>query len=290
MKRILCGGRRGGTEVKYDELEPFREYLQERLCNNTARTYYSAVVKLFQGTNFNSLEEIPVSYLERELPARFRTRNEFSAAKNGLKHLAQFRPGLQLPEEAFYRENSLKKRNFSRKPGKIIYLNPVRRTINQIQNVKLKYAYRLALVSGLRVSELADLEAPDLSFEDGSIVVRVKKDKGGKGGLIRCRADSWLYGKLQSYTQENSEGKLFYGEAYMRKEADRLGFECHDLRRIYAIETRRELGKRMSPEEADRLVQENLRHSRFSTTKRYLYNRKLKLEYGHKEKDRKKTG
>lgn len=274
--------------MKYDELEPFREYLQARLCANTARTYYSAVVKLFQGINFNGLEDVPAGYLERELPARFKSRNEFSAAKNGLKHLGKFCPGLQLPEESFFRENSRKKRNFSRRPGKVIYLHPLQRTINQMQNVKLKYAYRLALVSGLRVSELADLEASDLSFEEGRIMVRVRKDKGGRGGLIRCRSDPWLYNKLQSYTQDCVEGKLFYGEAYMRKEADRLGFECHDLRRIYAIETRRELRKELPPEEADRVVQENLRHSRFSTTKRYLYNRKLKLEYEHKDKDRKK--
>lgn len=37
--------------------------------------------------------------------------------------------------------------------------------------------------------------------------------------------------------------------------------------------------KEMPVAEANDIVQQQLRHTRFSTTKRYLFNRKLKFEY-----------
>ena len=54
---------------------------------------------------------------------------------------------------------------------------------------------------------------------------------------ITCRQDPYLYDRLQDYVsrvQATQGEKLFYSEATMRKEAGRLGMECHDLRRIYA--------------------------------------------------------
>lgn len=274
--------------MKYDLLEPFKEYLFDNLSRNTARKYYAAVVKLLQGMNVSRIETISLEYLEREMVLRFKTRNEFSAAKNGLKWLAEFYPQLKIPDQSFFKNSSLKKRNYTKKPGKVIYLEPTLRKINQMDDEKLKYAYRLAMVSGLRVSELADLETRDLQFEEGKIIVTVRGGKGGHGGTIRCRDDPYLYERLKSFSAgKEMDQKLFYGEAKMRKEAWRLGFECHDLRRIYAIMTRKELREHMPAKEADRLVQQNMRHARFSTTKRYLYNRKLKMDAGGRNGKRK---
>lgn len=135
------------------------------------------------------------------------------------------------------------------------------------------------MVSGLRVSELADLETEDIRFEGEKIYVNVKKGKGGHGGVIECRKDPYLSRRLPPFIEENRKGKLFYSESYMRQKADELGIECHDLRRIYAITTRNDLKKEMPVDEANRIVQDRLRHVRFSTTKRYLFNRKLKYEY-----------
>lgn len=270
--------------MKYDVLEPYKEYLQRNLTPNTAKTYYTAIKKLFQGYSFDNPQDISQNFLERELPKRFTTKNEFSAAKNGLKWMQKRYPNLQLPTEEFFRANSLRKRNFSKRPKKVIYLHPTQRRINQMQNPKFKYAYRLAMISGLRVSELADLEASDLTFHDGQIKVCIRHGKGGHGGTIQCRTDVYLYEKLKEYTKEHSCGKLFYNQETLRKEAARVGFECHDLRRIYAIKCKQELKQEMPGVQADKVVQQNLRHERFSTTKRYLYNRKLKVEYEQKDK------
>lgn len=113
------------------------------------------------------------------------------------------------------------------------------------------------------------------------ITVTVRNGKGGHGGEITCRQDPYLYDRLQDYVsrvQATQGEKLFYSEATMRKEAGRLGMECHDLRRIYAILSRRELKAVMPAAQADREVQRSMRHVRFSTTKRYLYNRKLRMD------------
>ena len=71
----------------------------------------------------------------------------------------------------------------------------------------------------------------------------------------------------------------------MRKKANALGMECHDLRRIFAIQTREALKKEVQVEEANGIVMQQLRHVRFSTTKRYLFNRKLKFEYEKEKKE-----
>lgn len=267
--------------MKYDILEPYKEFLYDQLTANTARKYYSCMVKLLQGVEINRVEELSLEYLQKELPQRFRTKNEFSAAKNALRLFGECYPQLQMPAKEYFKEESLKKRNYTKKPGKVIHLKTTMRKINQIENPKLKYAYRLAVISGLRVSELADLRPSDLAFTEGRITVTVWNGKGGHGGEITCRQDPYLYDRLQDYVsrvQATQGEKLFYSEATMRKEAGRLGMECHDLRRIYAILSRRELKAVMPAAQADREVQRSMRHVRFSTTKRYLYNRKLRMD------------
>ena len=267
--------------MKYDILEPYKEFLYDQLTANTARKYYSCMVKLLQGVDINRVEELSLEYLQKELMRRFKTKNEFSAAKNALRLFGECYPQLQMPATEYFKEESLKKRNYTKKPGKVIHLKTTMHKINQIENPKLKYAYRLAVISGLRVSELADLRPSDVTFAEGRIVVTVQNGKGGHGGVITCRQDPYLYDRLRKYVskvQATQGEKLFYSEATMSKEAGRLGLECHDLRRIYAILSRRELKAVMPAAQADREVQRNMRHVRFSTTKRYLYNRKLRMD------------
>lgn len=261
--------------MKYDVLNPFQDYLKQNLNVNTAKKYYSCVVRLFKDKQFNDISEVNREFLEGET-LKFKTRNEFSAVKNALKHLKKFYPDLDIPDESFFKENSLKKRNWSKKPKKNIYLDQTRRKINQISDKKLKYAYRLALVSGLRVSELAALEAKDITFNQDKIIVNVRHGKGGSNGIIECLSDKYLYENLKEYVSKfKPDDKIFYSNEYMKHQAMNLKMECHDFRRIFAITCRNQLKKEMPVDQANQLVQEKLRHKRFSTTKRYLFNRKL---------------
>lgn len=263
-------------KLKYDILLPFKEYLRSNMNPNTARKYYSSVLKLLKNKQFNSFSELRKEDIEAAL-RQFTTKNEFSAAKNGLLQLKKFYPDLQIPDENFFKESSMSKRNRSKKPKKILYLDEIKRKVNQISNKKLKYAYRLAIVSGLRVNELASLNLQeDIAFQDGKIFVTVKNGKGGSNGIVECLPDPYLYKNLAEYISSLGPGEnSFYSEVYMREKANDLGLECHDFRRIFAITARNQLKKEMPVYEANKIVQAKLRHVRFSTTKRYLFNRKL---------------
>ena len=164
-------------------------------------------------------------------------------------------------------------------------LDTISRKISRLENNKLKFAYRLMKVSGLRVSEVALLETQDLQFQENQLLVHVRHGKGGSNGVVTCLADPYLVSKLKNYVADKSaDDRLFYSASYMKEKAMKLGIECHDLRRISAITYHNQLRREgKSVEEADELTKQFLRHERFSTTKRYLYNRKLKLKASNKE-------
>lgn len=160
-------------------------------------------------------------------------------------------------------------------------LETIDRKINRLENEKLKLAFRLMKVSGLRVAEVASLKKTDIQVEGNQIFVTVHHGKGGSNGVVHCMPDSYLLNKLSMFIASKSdEEKLFYSASAMKKKALELGIECHDFRRIAAITYHQSLRKEqnLSVEQADELTQEFLRHERFSTTKRYLYNRKLELK------------
>lgn len=264
--------------MKYDILLGFKQYLQDSLNANTAKTYYSAVKKVFNNCNISSMGDVPENYILDQLK-NFRTKNEVSAAKNGLKYLSEYDPSLNLPSEAAFKAIASRKRNYVKSKGKEVHFDKMKRKTNACRDPKMKYAYRLATVSGLRVSELADLDPQDITFQNGQLTVHVKHGKGGKEGWVRCLKDNYLYKNLQEYIKElKPNERLFYGESYMRKYAWEHGMEMHDFRRAFSVIQKRELIQEgYTGKEADKVVQGKLRHSRFSNTKRYLYGRKIKV-------------
>ncbi len=270
--------------MKYDVLEGLKGYLEKKYGKNTAKKYYAAAVKLFRDDYDLTVNEINEEVIKERLD-HIRGKNEFSAAKQAVLGLKKVYPDITIPGEDWFQEQSLHRKNRSKKKTKTIDLNATQRKINQIADQKLKYAFRLAMDSGLRVSELAEVLPEDITFKDGDIYVNVTHGKGGSNGVVKCQKDPYLYEHLQDfikkqkeeYPEENNK-KLFYSSNTMQKKAHDLGIECHDLRRICAIMLRNELKKEMPVEEANAQVKEQLRHARFSTTKRYLFNRKLRVK------------
>ena len=164
--------------MKYDILHEYKQYLYDTLNKNTAKTYYSAVNKVLQDLRFNSLSQIPESLIIKRVQ-HLGSKNLVSAAKNGLKHLYKFDDELNLPKDEAFSDISKHKRNYVKSKGKRIDFDKTQRKVNSIRNKKLKLAFRLASISGLRVSELADLEARDLKFnDDGKVIVSVRNGKG----------------------------------------------------------------------------------------------------------------
>lgn len=264
--------------MKYDILDDFRAELYRNLTPNTARKYYSSIVKLFQQLQFSKIEEIPAEYIEQKIQELFKTKNEFSAVKNSLKRMKEMYPELRIPEEEYFTECSRHKRNRSKKPKRVLNLKETKERIDSIKNEKLRICYKLALAGGFRVSELEAMERKDIRFEGEKIYVMVTKGKGGSNGEVECTYDQEFARELQEFLEKSKEGRLFYSEEYIREKAYAAGFEPHDLRRMFAQIERRRLQGEMSTYEANEQVQHRLRHARFSTTKRYLFNRKLRFE------------
>lgn len=100
--------------------------------------------------------------------------------------------------------------------------------------------------------------------------------------------DDYLYEHLKHHIETlQPNERLFYDESYMRKYAWEHGMEMHDFRRAFAVLQKRELLQDgCNAKDADKIVQEQLRHSRFSNTKRYLYGRKI---IAKKKKPKEKT-
>ena len=263
--------------MKYDILKEFKEYLESTLSVNTAKKYYSSVKGLLSDLDFNRVEQIPENII-LERVRQLKSKNEVSAAKNGLLNLKKIYPNLQLPNEKEFTEIAAHKRNWVKSQGREVNLDDTLRKINSLHNSKLKLAYRLALISGLRVSELAALVPKDIKFnENGTLELNVRHGKGGKNDYICCYPDNYVYERLKTAcTQSSGEEKLFYSASHMRKKMWELGLQMHDFRRAFSmIKKNSYINDGCTLNEANEKVKTDLRHARFSTTKRYLYGRKI---------------
>lgn len=277
-----------GISLKFDILEQFREHLNdsEDIRHETANTYYNAVKGLLKGSQFDDVSEIDSRMLEQEI-AVLATKSRVSAAKNGLKKFKQVFPTLKIPDDEFFKKVMKSKSNRRLTRKEEMKLDSVRRKINAISNKKMKLAYRTALATGLRVSEIGNLRKEDFTFTEEGLNVYVSDGKGGKTGTVKALNDEYLTTELKEYLKdlENSE-KVFYSAGYLKEKANELGFECHDLRRAFSqMVYKEERAADKDPLEAKKEVQKALRHSRYSTTKRYL-SRKISFK-GVKRYERK---
>jgi integrase len=263
--------------LKYDILENLRDYLQSQESENTAKTYYAFAKKVLKNNQFSTIEGINKDALKEAIRA-LPTKSRVSAAKQSMKYLKKLYPSFDMPEEEFFKETMGAKTNRRRTRKEAMQYSTVMRKINALKDKKLKLAYRLAVVSGLRVSELGDLEKRDIEFRNCSsghpaVFVHVRNGKGGKSGIVQARKDDYLYRELNKWVpgMTNDNDRLFYSAGHMKNMASGHGFECHDLRRAFAQlvywETKQNGG---SVDEARAEVQKGLRHEKFSTSKRYL--------------------
>ena len=141
------------------------------------------------------------------------------------------------------------------------------------------------LVSGLRVFEVENLRKDDIEINDNEIIVTVIDGKGGKYGEVKCLEDKYLSKKLKEFLKyKTSDEKLFYTKIAMQKKAQELGFKCHDLRRAYSKLVKNKLLNELvevEEEKKEKIIEEEvktaLRHSRFETSKKYLYSKRIKV-------------
>lgn len=285
MINYLSRERREARLIKYDVLDNFRNYLKEKILNkNTADRYYFAVEKIFKDMTFSSSEEISKSEVEKIL-LELKGKSNFSAAKNGLKHFSNFDSSFKNPTDSFFSTVGKTKRNRSIKPPKTLNYESITKKINSIANDKLKVAYRLMMFSGLRVSETAQLLKKDISFPDEETVkINVLHGKGGSNGEVVSVKNKLFAQSLKQYIETCPEEKPFYAAKTMKNKAGEIDLECHDFRRVASqLHKKEAIENGSSAFDANDSTREFLRHKRFSTTKRYLMNRKLEFELPKKD-------
>lgn len=98
---------------KFEMLDSLRDHLNQKHKKNTADKYFFAVKGL--------LRDIwdPLKLTQDEVKAMMqneRTKNDFSAAKNGLIEFKDIYPDFALPDTEFMKTETKKKRNVSDNP------------------------------------------------------------------------------------------------------------------------------------------------------------------------------
>lgn len=121
------------------------------------------------------------------------------------------------------------------------------------------------IATGLRVFELAQIKANDCTITTEKMIFQFV----GKGGdletvTINKKDFPKLYKNLTTLIHTTQpHKKVFYSAIYLQKKSKKLGFQCHDLRRIFA---RFEYNRTKSKEE----VKKKMRHTQLKNTTIYL--------------------
>ena len=249
----------------YDVLASYREYLKTKYTHETARIYLARLEPLLEGQSLNlNADNLDVQKVMEKL-AGIKYKNYFSQAKNAFLGYCEFL-GVALADETMNQIEAIEekcKEKYRRLEA--IEFVMVDKKIKAIRNKKLKASYQTMLVTGLRVSELAQIAKSDSQFSEDEIIFFFI-GKGGKPETVKIvRAEQpKLFNALKEITATLEPAqKVFYSAGYLQSHAKTLGFKCHDLRRICAV---LEYKKLKSKNE----VKKKLRHSSINNTNRYL--------------------
>lgn len=147
--------------------------------------------------------------------------------------------------------------------------NQVLRLIDSIEDIRDKLIVRTIYATGVRVSELCNINIEDIDFDEHTIRIR------GKGDKIRTVfIDEDTLGELMKFIGDRMDGPLFVGQQgkhissraiqHIFKHYAPQGITPHKIRHSYASE----LYKRSKNL---RVVQENLGHTSIKTTEIYLH-------------------
>lgn len=256
----------------YNLLADYRVWLETKYTHATTNTYYARMCTLLEGQPVNdTVKRLNVEKVIERL-AELTHKNEFSQAKSALLHFCEF-VNLSLSNKVIERINELETHT-SKKYRKLKAANyiTIDNKIKRLKNERLKLSFQVLVATGLRVSELAQITPAHCVVTDESLAFRfiAKGEKENTTTVFKSEFPK-LYGRLKEWiTRTNPQKKMFYSVSYLQKQAKRLGFTCHDLRRASA---KLEYQKSHSKKE----VQKKLRHSNIKTTNIYL-NSKVSVE------------
>ena len=252
----------------YDVLKSYRRYLEEKYQSETARTYYIRLCSLFKGQSLVDIERVlNINNILKNL-ADIKYKNYFSQSKNAFLNYCEFQ-NIQLPTQVLEIIKELEL-NTHRKYRRLELLDytKIESKINHLHNEKMKLCYRVLVSTGLRVSELAGITADNCLITPSNITFHFV-GKGGQNETVSLYNHEYpaLYENIKEHIENTApDQKLFYSAIYLQTTAKKLGFKCHDLRRVFAKTTYKKSRSKT-------LVMEKLRHTNIKTTEIYLKSR-----------------
>lgn len=246
------------------------------LRDNTKRCYKNSFIKFLKNNKDSDILEGLKS---------INNKTELSQVINSIRIIQQANGNINIIPEEELKSIIKNKSNNRHKSYDPYELKDALRKINALRNDKYKLAYRLMIVSGLRVFEIEALEKDDIKFNGDDIFVTVRDGKGGKFAEVKCLEDKYLSERLKVFLgDKESKDKIFYSKSVLQEKANKLGFTCHDLRRAYAKLVKKELTNSLvevERNEKEKIIEEEvkiaLRHSKFETSKRYLYSKRIEV-------------
>ena len=257
--------------MKYNVLGSYKAFLEGSLRPETARTYYNRLDILLQGQSVLDITKSLDMEKILENLSKIKYKNHFSQSKNALLYFLKFQ-NIQLSDEHMKQIEQLEK-NTRKKYRKLNAKNfeEIDKKIKHLRNKKLKLSYQTMLETGLRVSELAQITPLNSSISDDEICFSFTAKGGNKEEVkISKKENPRLFENLKETIEMAMENKkIFYSAIHLQREAKKLGFACHDLRRAFA---KLEYKKTKSKDD----VSSKLRHTNIKTTDIYLRS-KLKI-------------
>lgn len=256
----------------YNMLADYRSWLETKYTPATAKAYYARMCTLLKGQPVNdTAKRLNVDKILERL-AELTHKNEFSQAKSALLHFCEFQ-NIPLSFEDVKRIEQMQSnaRKKYRKLKAIDYIT-IDNKIKHLKNERLKLSFQMLTATGLRVSELAQITPAHCVIKNESLSFRFIAKGGNLNTVVVTKTDlPELYERLRELiTHTSPQRKIFYSSSYLQKQAKRLGFTCHDLRRASA-----KLEYKKSRSKAE--VKKKLRHSAIKTTNIYL-NSKVSIE------------
>lgn len=251
--------------MKYNVLGAYSDYLRERYSKETARTYRTRLDFLLSGQFLiQEINDVDFSKVMSQLE-KVKYKNYFSQCKNSLYRFMEF-GDKKLNNEYVKKIAELEcKAHKKYRKLKVIDYQEISKTITALKNDKLNLSFKTMMRTGLRVSELAQIKHQNCQIAGDNIIFKFT----GKGGenenvTLFMKDEKVFFQKLVYHIQSTEyDKKVFYSAIYLQEKAKKLGFKCHDLRRIYA---QSEYKKTHDKNE----VRKKLRHTSVKTTNIYL--------------------
>lgn len=215
--------------MNQDYLKTLKDYCKKQDNSKTLLNYYTFLNKLIQNSKSLKKEDVK-EYLENNLV----NKKDISKTKSGLKMFCDFYNNNGF-DYSIFEEVAKKKPQYKKEKEEIFDAAKTFRRINSIKDKRKKLAYKLMLNAGLRISEVSKLKKCNIRIVDNKILVNIVNSKYGKSRKLYALQDDYLLENLKTVLDElEHEDRLFHGESSLTKQAQKLDFHCHDLRKCYA--------------------------------------------------------